>query len=166
MNRSAKWVVVVTMCSLTALAGSATANLGVSATVQPGCSISTNPVAFGVYAPLSTHASTAATANGTVSVTCTLGTVAVLTLGQGASAGSGSTDAAPVRRLTDGTNFLSYSLFRDSFYLLAWGNTTLTGVSHVGVGSSVGITVYGKLDAGQVVPSGSYVDTVVATVSF
>ncbi|MFT3710978.1 MAG: spore coat U domain-containing protein [Archangium sp.] len=161
-----RFAVVVVCVSSVAFAGSTTANLGVSATVQPGCSISTSPVAFGVYAPLSTHASSPATANGTVSVTCTLGTAAVVTLGQGGSAGSGSTDAAPVRRLTDGSNFLSYALFRDMAMLLPWGNTTLTGIAHVGLGTQVGITVYGKLDAGQVVPAGSYTDTVVATVSF
>lgn len=167
MTKRAWVVVVVAMVSTGARASTVTSSLGVSATVNPGCSISTSAVAFGTYAPLSTHATNAATANGTVTVQCTLGTVAVVTLGQGTNASAGSSDASPLRRLSDGaSHYLTYALFSDFTYLLPWGNTALTGVGHVGLGSAVGLTVYGKLDAGQVVPSGAYTDTVVATVSF
>lgn len=160
-------VAAVAMVGGSAFATAVTANLAVSATVNPGCSISTNPVAFGTYAPLSTHASTPANASGTVNVQCTLGTVAVVTLGQGSSANTGSTDSSPLRRLTDGaSHYLSYALYSDATHLVPWANTALTGVAHVGLGTSLGVTVYGVLAAGQVVPSGGYTDTVVATITF
>ena len=172
MTRKTGWAavamaVVVVQGSVAGAATTVTSNLPVSATVNPGCSISTSGVAFGTYAPLAAHATSAATANGTVTVQCTLGTVATVTLGQGTNPGAGSTDASPARRLSDGaSHYLTYSLYSDALNLFAWGNTALTGVGHVGVGSATGLTVYGKLDAGQVVPAGAYTDTVVATVSF
>ncbi|WP_250122895.1 spore coat protein U domain-containing protein [Chroococcidiopsis sp. CCMEE 29] len=63
-----------------AMAGTATSDLGVSATVTFTCTISTTPVDFGTYDPL---ASSILGATGIVSTTCTLGTPVQITLGQG-----------------------------------------------------------------------------------
>lgn len=46
------------------------------------------------------------------------------------------------------------------------GNTSGTGVDHTGTGTATSINVYGRVTAGQNVPSGSYSDTVVATITF
>lgn len=144
-----------------------TANLSVTASVTANCSISTAPVAFGAYDPVSTNASTALNGTGTVNVTCTSGASTTVTLGQGLNPGAGSSDTAPARRLTDGTShFLTYSLFSDNGRTTVWGNTGATGVPSTGTGSQVALTVYGAVDAGQNVPTGSYSDTVVATVTF
>jgi len=90
-----------------------------------------------------------------------------LTLGQGSHANTGSSDAAPLRRLQDsGSNVLTYSLYQDSGRNTVWGNTALTGVSHTGTGSATSVTVYGQIAAGQNVPAGNYSDVVVATVTF
>jgi spore coat protein U-like protein len=103
----------------------------------------------------------------TLTVTCTSGAAATITLGQGANAASGSTDAAPLRQLSDGSSHvLSYSLFQDNGHSTAWGNTSGTGASYTGVGTSTNVSVYGQVTAGQNVPAGSYSDTVVATVTF
>ena len=148
-------------------AATATSNLSVTASVSANCSISTAPVAFGAYDPVSTNASTALSGTGTVNVTCTSGASTTITLGQGANADTGSTDAAPARRLSDGgTNFLTYSLFQDAGHATVWGNTAGTGVANTGTGTQTAITVYGTVAAGQNVPSGNYSDTVVATVTF
>lgn len=148
-------------------AATATSNLSVTATVSANCSISTAPVAFGAYDPVSTNASTALSGTGTVNVTCTNGASTTITLGQGSNAGTGSTDAAPARRLNDGgTNFLTYALFQDAGHATVWGNTAGTGVANTGTGAQTAITVYGTVAAGQNVPSGNYSDTVVATVTF
>ena len=144
-----------------------TANLSVTASVTANCSISTAPVAFGAYDPVSTNATAALNGTGTVNVTCTSGASTTVTLGQGLNAGSGSSDTAPARRLTDGSShFLTYSLYSDTGRTTVWGNTAGTGAASTGTGSQVALTVYGAVDAGQNVPTGSYSDTVVATVTF
>lgn len=147
-------------------AGTDTSSLEVSATVTANCTITTAPVAFGAYDPVVTNASTALDATGTVTTTCTNGASATILLGQGANADTGSTDAAPVRRMISGSDYLSYQLYSDSGRSTVWGNDATSDVATTGTGSNVDVTVYGSVTAGQNVPSGSYADTVVATVSF
>ncbi len=148
-------------------AATATSNLSVTASVSANCTISTAPVAFGAYDPVSANASTALAGTGTVNVTCTNGASTTVTLGQGSNANTGSTDAAPARRLKDGgTNYLTYELYQDTGHTTVWGNTAGTGVANTGTGGQTSITVYGTVDAGQNVPAGNYSDTVVATVTF
>lgn len=148
-------------------AATAQQDLSVTASVTANCTITTSPVAFGGYDPITANASTALDGTGTVSVTCTNGASTTVTLGQGANAGTGSSDTAPVRRLNDGgTHFLNYALYQDSGHSAAWGNTAGTGVASTGTGSQVALTVYGSVVAGQNVPAGSYLDTVTATVTF
>ena len=144
-----------------------TANLSVTATVTANCTITTSAVAFGAYDPIDVNSVTDRDNSGTLSVTCTDGASATVTLGQGASADTGSTDADPTRRMSDGgTNFLGYSLFTDAGRSDEWGNTGVTGVAYVGTGASENLTVYGRIPAGQAVPAASYSDTVVATITF
>jgi spore coat protein U-like protein len=150
-----------------ASAATSTANLSVTATVSANCSISTTPVAFGAYDPVSTHAATPLDGTGSVIVTCTSGAPTTVTLGQGSNANTGSSDTTPLRRMTDGaTNYLSYTLYRDMGRSTVWGNTAGTGQPHTGTGSSTSINVYGRVAPGQNVPAGSYADTVVATITF
>jgi spore coat protein U-like protein len=103
---------------------------------------------------------------GTIATVCTNGSTAKITLGQGANADTGSTDTAPARRMTDGTNFLAYQLYSENTYTTVWGNTDPTGFSVTGTGATVNATVYGRVAQGQNVPAGSYTDTVVATITF
>jgi spore coat protein U-like protein len=153
--------------SVSFAASTATSDLSVTASVADNCIISTSALAFGSYDPISANASSALNGTGSVSVTCTSGASANVTLGQGSNADTGSTDAAPLRRMADGSShFLSYDLYSDSSRTAAWGNTSGTGVDHTGTGASASLTVYGSAAGGQNVPSGSYSDTVVATVTF
>jgi spore coat protein U-like protein len=145
----------------------ATSSLPVSATVANNCSIATSAVAFGAYDPISANKSSNLTGAGQVSVSCTLNAVTTVQLGQGANADTGSTDAAPARRMTKGPGvFLGYQLYSENTRTTVWGNTAVTGVSHTGTGGAVNIAVYGAVAFGQAVPAGDYNDTVVATVSF
>lgn len=151
-----------------ALAGTATDNLGVSASVSDNCLIDASAgLDFGAYDPIDTNASTDLQGSGTISVTCTDGASATVTLSQGANADAGSTDAAPLRRMTDGADYLSYTLYQENTYTTVWGNTAGTGVGHTGTGSSADLTVYGEVTQGQNSASAaSYSDTVVATITF
>jgi spore coat protein U-like protein len=147
-----------------AQAGSASANLSVSASVSDSCTISTSPLAFGAYDPSS---GSPLDGSGSLTVQCTLNASASIQLGQGSNADAGSTDAAPLRRLADGSgNFLSYALDQDAAHTTIWGNTGGTGMAHTGTGASANISVYGRISASQNVPAGAYSDTVQATINF
>jgi spore coat protein U-like protein len=153
-------------------AATATSNMTVSATVSASCTISAGALAFGAYDPVSTNRVTPRDASATLAVACTAGSPAYITLGQGTTAASGSTNAAPLRQMNDGgSNVLAYDLFSDTTRLVVWGNTGSTTVAGTGLGitpdgTSQNIPVFGRIPAGQNVPAGTYGDTVVATVQF
>ena len=151
------------------LAGTQQANLPVTASVSANCAIATSAVAFGAYDPAVANASAALDGQGSVSVTCTSGASTTVTLGQGANANTGSTAAVPLRRMSDGggtPNYLSYFLYSENTRTTVWGDTAPTGLAHTGTGTLTALTVYGRVTAGQNVPTGNYADTVVATVTF
>lgn len=148
----------------TAHAGTATSNVAVSASVASVCSITAGSLGFGTYDTLS-GANVDGTA--TVTVACTKGAVATVTLGQGQNAGTGSTDVLPIRRMASGANVLSYGLYSDPTRLVPWGNTVATGQPYVSTSSaSSQLTVYGRIASSQDVPAGAFSDIVVATISF
>lgn len=148
-----------------AIAAISTGTLAVSASVQNSCLITGGTLAFGVYDTITGSAIDSST---TISVECTAGAVTTITLGQGANADTGSTDAAPLRRLSDGgINRLSYSLFTDAGRTAVWGNTAGTGKGYTAANANpANQTVYGRLTANQDVPAGAYTDSVVATITF
>ena len=144
-------------------AGSATANLTVTATVGPNCTITTAPVAFGAYDPVVTNATTNDDDVGTISIACTKGTAATIGLGIGANA------SGAIRRMKDATtDYLTYELYLDSTRTTVWGTAGVNLFSAGAAPSKVArpFTVYGRIPSGQDVPAGSYTDTVVATVNF
>ena len=73
MKRTILSLAVLSLISIPAFAGSATANLNVSASVAAVCTISTAPVAFGAYDPVVANAATDLNGTGTVTVACTKG---------------------------------------------------------------------------------------------
>ena len=156
---------VVSTLVAPARAGTDADTLAVTATVQNSCAITGGTLAFGVYDIAS---GAAVDASPTVRVACTAGAVTTITLDQGANANAGSSDAAPLRRLSDGvTGFLSYTLYSDAGRATVWGNTGGTGKGYTAVNASASDqTIYGRLAANQEVPTGAYTDTVVATIMF
>lgn len=154
------------LAATSAFAGTATSNMSVSATVSANCTISAGALAFGAYDPVVANAATPLPGTATITVQCTNGSPATLTLGQGSNPAGGSTAAAPLRQMASGGNFLSYALFQDNALTIPWGDTAGTGVAYTGTGVSGSVTVYGQVAAGQNVPSGTYNDTVVATITF
>lgn len=140
------------------------ANLDVSTTVVASCTIGTTALAFGDYDPINPAA---LDGTGTVTVTCTQDAPVAITLGQGVNAGGTSTEAAPERRLTDATNFLTYSLFSNTERTTEWTNDAAGNVATTGTGAAEDHTVFGRIDGAQsTAPAGAYTDTVVATVTF
>ncbi|CAM3197035.1 Spore coat protein U domain-containing protein [Deinococcus saxicola] len=150
-----------------ASAGSNTGSLAPSATVTGNCTVTGSTLAFGAYDYAVTNRTANVDQTSLVTLLCTSGTVGTVRLGQGANAGTGSTDAVPARRLVSGTDFLNYALFSDSPGGTVWGNTTATGkVNAAGTGANQTLTVYGRVAGGQNVPVGNYTDTVIVTVDF
>ena len=161
-----------------ALAQSATSTLSVTASVAENCAISTTPVAFGAYDPVSTNGAAGVDRNGTgtVVVTCTKNATGVnITLGLGANA-SGST-----RRMIGGGSgeFLTYELYHASATTpgapcpgtTVWGTAganifTPTGTANWGANSPKSFNVCGTVTKAQDVAVDSYTDSVVATVNF
>ena len=143
-------------------ATSATANLAVSASVSNNCTITTAPLAFGGYDPIVTNDTADLDSTGTVTIACTKGATTTIALNTGSHA-SGST-----RRLSDGTNFLTYEVYSDSGRSTIWGSSGANLLSPAAAPSkaSRNFTAYGRVVGGQDVPAGSYTDTVTATVNF
>lgn len=157
---------ILVLCASSAFAGTATSNMSVSATVSANCTITAGALAFGAYDPIVTNATNPLPGTATLTVACTNGSPSVITLDQGLNPAGGSTNAAPLRQMASGGNFLSYSLFQDNALTVPWGNTNGTGSAYTGTGVSGSVTVYGQVSGGQNVPSGTYNDTVVATITF
>ena len=140
-------------------AATATSSFTVSASVSANCTISAGALAFGAYDPVVANASTDLDQISTVTVACTKGSTGVVSLDNGVNA-SGST-----RRMKSGANFLSYEMYNDSGRTVVW-NATNTVSYTAASKASTGLTLYGRVAAGQDVPVGAYSDTVVATITF
>ena len=157
---------VLVLTAGSAFAGTATSNMAVSATVSPNCTIAAGALAFGAYDPIVANAAVPLPGTAIINVTCTNAASTTITLDQGLNPAGGSTNAAPLRQMSAGGSFLSYALFQDNAYSVTWGNTAGTGEAYTGTGVLGSVTVYGQVAAGQNVPSGTYQDTVVATITF
>ncbi len=155
------FLLLITSSPTPAIAGSANANLNVSASVVPSIIIA--PPVAPVLIPVEniTNPSTPAMVTLPIAITLPSNTTGKITLGQGENPSPTSTDTNPVRRMTDGAgNYLLYELYQDESKTIIWGNTDDTGLSLTGTGSASNINVYIKIPAGQNVPAGNYQDTV------
>ena len=166
MNRPARIALMVGGLALgmaaPAFAQTATANLGVSATVARNCSITTTAVAFGAYDPIVANATAPLDGTGSVVVTCTKGAGTRIDLGLGANA------AAAVRRMAGGGDFLTYELYTTTARTTVWGSGATAGLTIPAAPSRAArtFTVFGGVPGGQDVTATTYADTVVATINF
>ena len=144
----------------------ATANLQVTATIAASCSIATTPVAFGT---IPTNGSQVI-ADGTINVTCSSGTTAVVTLDEGGNKQGYSSPDYPGRAMkhSSAASVIPYYLYSDG------GNTafgTNVGAQNtiIGTGAEQSINVHGTASVSEMMEfpvPGSYADTVVATVTY
>ncbi|MDB4219906.1 spore coat U domain-containing protein [bacterium] len=149
-------------------AGTATDNMVVSTDVGISCNIAVADLTFSGYDPTYGVDNDS---TGSVTSTCTTGGAVVLTLGQGSSAGSGSTDAIPVRRMigTSGAaagTYLAYGLYKENGRTTVFGNTSETGGSFTATGGADVTTVYGRIPHSQSAAIGSYADSVSVTLTY
>ena len=135
------------------------------------CTVSATGPAFGIYDPLSGSPNDA---NGIVTATCTLLSGGATTVNLVSSYSTGASGIYSPRTLVSGTSVLDYNLYFDAGYTEIRGNGTggsLTGSASITLtpaqptGQAQG-TIYGRIFAGQDVAAGSYLDTIVVTVTY
>ncbi len=163
MKRALLSLAVLSLISVPTFATTATASLNISASVAAVCTISTAPVAFGAYDPVVANAATDLNGSGTVTVACTKGAAATIDLGIGGNLSGGS------RRMSSGSDFLNYSLYKDAARTQVWGTGLAGGTTYAYTAASkaaTGITVYGTVPQNQDVTVGAYSDVVLATINY
>jgi spore coat protein U-like protein len=135
----------------------ATTSLTFTTVIEPACSITANPLSFGNYSGAVLDATT------TLSVTCTDTTPYNVGLSAGTATGATVTN----RMMTGpGGALLDYSLSSNSTNSTNWGNSAGSWVGGTGTGSAQSLTVYGQIPANQHTTSGTYTDTIIATVNY
>ena len=143
--------------AVAASAGTDTTTFQVKITITESCDIHTTAatdVDFGSVA----RSATASQATGALNVNCTNGTAYSIGLNNGANYNT-------TRRMTDGTNFIGYGLYRSSGTTQPWDDASNL-YSGTGTGSTQSVSVYGTVSGSTNVPAGSYADTVTATVTY
>ena len=149
---------------LSAFAATDTADLVVTADVTNTCTIEDAAMAFGAYDSTS---ATALDASAVLTLNCTLDAPAQITMGEGSNPEGGSSAAVPLRQMISGADLLPYTLYQEAAHTNVWGNDATSDVDYVGTGASdVTVLVYGSIAAGELAPAGSYLDTVVMTITF
>jgi spore coat protein U-like protein len=138
------------------LAQTKTAQFAVRAQVVADCQVTAQDLNFGVYS--SAAASTATTV---VTVRCTPGSAATVSMDGG---GSGNPQA---RRMSGPAN-LNYQIYRDAALQdpINTGGAAWQLSGQENTGQTVTYTVYGQTPSGQSVPAGNYVDMIRVTVQF
>jgi len=135
------------------------------------CTVTATGPAFGVYNPLNASPTLA---NGLVTATCTLLSGGTTTVNLVSSYSTGSSGIYSNRTMLSGTSVLDYNIYYDAAYTQIRGNGTggsLTGSATITLtpgnptGQAQG-TIYGRMPAGQDVAAGSYLDTIVVTVTY
>jgi spore coat protein U-like protein len=136
--------------------------IDVSATVIPNCRIDLTPLRFGSYDPLGSHSTAYLDAATDILLTCTRNSRATVVMDEG----RGGAPGRDTRGLLYGNDRLDYQIFTNSERTQIWGRGSRA--VHVSSAQSARqkVTVYGRIPAGQEVPSGTYIDVVTATVDF
>ena len=153
-----------------------TADITVTTTVDPACTITALPLNFGKYDPTS---ATDKTASSSLTLTCVTNSKPTVTLSYGDNIGQGGVE----RRMTNGTEFIPYEVYKATAVdptvdlpntqcsgteSVVWGNDVLTGLHPQAAADATAKDYFlcGKIKAGVSVGDGTYTDKLVATVSF
>lgn len=130
--------------------------------VNRTCTVTTAEVNFGAHTSLSS----ALSAQGGLSVTCTNALPYTISLGNGVS---GTGPAARLMRLQNAPAgpTITYGLYRDAAFTQVWGSTIgTTTVAGTGNGVAQTYPVYGRLQSQSTPQAGIYNDTVVVTITY
>ena len=128
-------------------------NMTVSVSVPKKCLITGNTLNFGTVSALSSI----------IDVSTNLSVSCSNTLAYNIGLGNGLNGTLPTnRKMMQGANAVSYSLYRDAARTLNWGSTIGTDTySSTGTGSAVSVPVYGRVPVQTTPPPQTYTDSVV-----
>jgi spore coat protein U-like protein len=134
----------------------------VTATVINDCTIASTNIDFGTTGLLT---STLA-ASGTLSVTCT--NAAPYSIALSAGTGAGATPADRRMTRSGGTDQVKYGLYATAAYGTPWGDGTAGSIvaSNTGTGTPQQLTVYARVLPQTTPSTGSYLDSVIATITY
>jgi spore coat protein U-like protein len=137
-----------------------TSTFTVQMTVASACLInSTTTMDFGTVGVLTANQDTTST----LAMQCTNTTP--YDVGLDAGTGTGATVA--VRKMTNGSKTINYSLYTDAARTTVWGNTVGTDTVHAtGNGASQPYTIYGRVPAQTTPAAAAYSDTITVTVTY
>jgi spore coat protein U-like protein len=142
-------------CSTNAFAESKTANFDVKVQVLSTCSISASNMTF---SSITTGTTSNTDATSSLTVNCSQGTPYTVSLDGGKNYSAG-------RRLASGASYINYYFYSDAGRSSEWDSAAPQ--SGTGSGSDQNVTVYGRIPSGQSIGyTGSYADTVIATITY
>lgn len=133
-------------------------------TILNPLTVTASAVNFGNYSPTNPSNTTA---NGSISVNCTIGIDVLPSLDISMSTGASGTYTS---REMNGSSVLSYNLYTSGAFTNVWGDgtggTSTQSYSSLLLLGGVTYTVYGLLPASQFIAPGAYTDTIVVTVTY
>ncbi|APO79770.1 spore coat protein U (plasmid) [Rhizobium etli 8C-3] len=138
---------------------SATTSFSVNASVAANCLVSVQNIDFGTRGVLNANVDS----TGSVTATCTPGTTYTISLNGGA------TNSAPTaRKMSRGSETVTYGLYKDVDRSQPWGDATTPGSTVAGTGNGADqvLTVYGRVPPQDTPNPGTYTDTVVVTLTY
>ena len=139
-----------------ARSGTDTDVLTVTATVISACSLSGGSLTFGSYTSGQTSN---ADVDGTINYVNCSGTLTFALDG-------GTSGNINARQMSNGASRLNYQIYRDPTRSSIWGIGANAQTQILLETRNGSITVYGRIPGGQVVPAGTYTDTVNITLTF
>lgn len=144
-----------------AVAATANNTLGVSMTINAGCTVTAGTLAFGTQTSLQSSVDQSTT----FSVTCTNTTP--YSIGMDPGANSASVTSRKMKGGGSNSEFVSYNLYRDAARTGNWGTTAGSNeLPGTGNGAAQVITVYGRVPAQTIGSPGTYSDTVGIVVTY
>jgi spore coat protein U-like protein len=131
----------------------------VTANVLKNCLVTAQDIDFGTHGVLASNVDAA----GQLGVRCTGGTPYTVGLDGGLSGGPPT-----ARRLTKGSEFITYGLYRDAGRTQPWGDLSLpaTVAAGTGTGAVQNFTVFGRVPPQATPSAGAYADTIAVTVTY
>lgn len=137
----------------------ATGSASVTGTVSSNCTVSATNISFGSQGILSGNKD----AQGSLTIQCTSALPYAVSLDGGLS---GAIDPTQRKMSLSGANVV-YGLYRDSARTQPWGSTSgVNTASGTGTGLTQTMNVYGRVAAQTTPRSGTYTDSVVATITY